>query len=61
MDYLDMGIAEIHSALVKKEVTPLELVRLALQKAKDNKENAFEYIQRCAQCVQRHNGKVRQL
>ena len=44
MDYLDMGIAEIHSALVKKEVTPLELVRLALQKAKDNKENTFEYI-----------------
>ena len=44
MDYLDIGIAEIHAALVKKEVTPLELVRLALQKAKDNKENAFEYI-----------------
>ena len=44
MDYLDMSIAEIHSALVSKKVTPLELARLAIQKAKDNKENAFEYI-----------------
>ena len=44
MDYLDMSIAEIHSALVNKQITPLELTRLALQKAKGNKENAFEYI-----------------
>ena len=37
MDYLDMSIAEIHSALVNKQITPLELTRLALQKAKGNK------------------------
>ena len=44
MDYLDLGIRAIHEALVKREVTPLDLTRLAIQKAKDDRDNAFEYI-----------------
>nr|MCR5491112.1 Asp-tRNA(Asn)/Glu-tRNA(Gln) amidotransferase subunit GatA [Bacilli bacterium] len=44
MSYLDMCIADIHRALVEKIVTPLELAKEALQRAKENKENAFETI-----------------
>lgn len=44
MNYLDLSIVEIHHALVKKEVTPLELVKEALKRAKENKDNAFELI-----------------
>ena len=44
MNYLSKSIFEIHSALVKKEVTPLDLVKEALEKIKKDKNNAFEYI-----------------
>ncbi len=44
MSYLDLGIVEIHKALVEKRVTPLELAKEAIERAKSNKDNAFEYI-----------------
>lgn len=44
MDYLILDILSIHNAIVKGEVTPLELVQSALTKAKNDKNNAFEYI-----------------
>lgn len=44
MNYLDMPIRELHSALVKKEVTPIELTKEALKRAHDDKSNAFEKI-----------------
>lgn len=44
MDYLSLNIYEIHKALVNKEVTPLDLVKEALEKIKKDTNNAFEYI-----------------
>lgn len=44
MDYLDLTILELHEALLANKVTPLELTLLAIRKAKENRENAFEYI-----------------
>ena len=44
MSYLDLTISEIHQALVKKETTPVELVKEALARAKANQDNAFEKI-----------------
>lgn len=44
MDYLDLTILELHEALLANKVTPLELTLLAIRKAKESKENAFEYI-----------------
>ena len=44
MSYLDLSIKEMHEALVAKKVTPLELTKEALQRAHDNKDNAFEFI-----------------
>ncbi|MDR0934881.1 MAG: Asp-tRNA(Asn)/Glu-tRNA(Gln) amidotransferase subunit GatA [Erysipelotrichaceae bacterium] len=44
MSYLDLSIHEIHEALISKKVTPLELVQEALNRAKENTDNAFEYI-----------------
>ena len=44
MSYLDLSIKELHEALVKKEVTPLELVEEALKRAHSNQDNAFEFI-----------------
>ena len=44
MDYLSKNIYEIHEALVNKEVTPLDLVKEALEKIKRDTNNAFEYI-----------------
>lgn len=44
MSILDLTIAEIHEALLKGEVTPLDLTKEAIQRAKDNKDNAFELI-----------------
>lgn len=44
MSYLDLCIADIHRALVEKKVTPLELTKEALERAKANKDNAFETI-----------------
>ena len=44
MNYLSKNIFEIHKALVNKEVTPLDLVKEALEKIKKDTNNAFEYI-----------------
>ena len=44
MNYLSLNIYEIHKALVNKEVTPLDLVKEALDKIKRDINNAFEYI-----------------
>lgn len=44
MSYLDLSITEIHQALVEKKVTPLELAREAIARAKANLDNAFELI-----------------
>ena len=44
MNYLSKNIYEIHKALVNKEVTPLDLVKEALEKIKNDTNNAFEYI-----------------
>ena len=42
MSYLDLTITEMHQALVAKKVTPLELAKEALARAKANPDNAFE-------------------
>ena len=44
MNYLDLTLSEIHEALVNKKVTPLELTKEAIKRAKENKDNAFELI-----------------
>lgn len=44
MSYLSKGIVDIHNALLKGEVTPLDLVKEALELAKKDNNNAFEYI-----------------
>ena len=43
MNYLSLNIYEIHKALVNKEVTPLDLVKEALEKITKDTNNAFEY------------------
>ena len=44
MEYMNKSLTQIHYALIKGEVTPLELVKEALEKAKKDDNNAFEYI-----------------
>lgn len=44
MSYLDFSISEIHEALLNNKVTPLELVKDALKRAKEDNNNAFEFI-----------------
>lgn len=44
MEFLDLTIRELHNELVKKTITPLELVKEALLRAKADNNNAFEYI-----------------
>lgn len=44
MGFLRKSIYEIHEALINGLVTPEELVREALTKAHDDKNNAFEFI-----------------
>jgi aspartyl-tRNA(Asn)/glutamyl-tRNA(Gln) amidotransferase subunit A len=44
MHWLDHSILEIHQALVKREVTPLQLVEEALKRAKADIWNTFEKI-----------------
>ena len=44
MNYLDMSLTEIHSALVAKKVTPLTLTKEALKRAHEETSNAFEVI-----------------
>ena len=44
MNYLDLTINEIHEAIIKGLVTPLELVEESLRRAKNDNCNSFEYI-----------------
>jgi aspartyl-tRNA(Asn)/glutamyl-tRNA(Gln) amidotransferase subunit A len=44
MKYMHLSITELHELLVAKKVTPLELTKEALELAKSNNDNAFEYI-----------------
>lgn len=43
-NFLDLTITEIHKALVSKKITPLDLVNEAIKRAKNDQNNAFEYI-----------------
>ena len=43
-EYLSMSITELHECLLEDEITPVELVKLAIEKAKKDNNNAFEYI-----------------
>lgn len=44
MNYRGLSIDELHALLVAKKVTPLELAQEALDLAKTDSNNAFEYI-----------------
>ena len=44
MNYLDKTILEIHDALLNNKVSPLELITEAIKRAKEDDNNAFEYI-----------------
>lgn len=44
MNYLDLPIIEIHKALIEEKVTPFDLVSDAIKRAKEDDNNAFEYI-----------------
>ena len=44
MHYLDMTIADIHQALLEGQVTPQELFDEAIKRAREDNNNAFEYI-----------------
>ena len=44
MSYLDMTILDIHQALLEGKVTPTELFNEAIKRAKEDNNNAFEYI-----------------
>ena len=44
MSYLDLTIREIHEALLNNKVTPLDLANEAIKRAKEDDNNAFEYI-----------------
>ena len=43
-NYRNLTIKELHELLVKKEVTPLELTKEALELAKKDTNNAIEYL-----------------
>lgn len=44
MSYLDLTITELHAALLEEKVTPLELAKEAIKRAREDSNNAFEYI-----------------
>lgn len=44
MNYRELSIEELHELLVSKKVTPLELTKQAIELAKSDTNNAFEYI-----------------
>ncbi len=44
MNYLSLTLDELHSLLVEKKISPLELTKLAIEKAKKDTNNAFETI-----------------
>lgn len=43
-NYSELSIKELHELLVKKEVTPLELTKQAIELAKKDNNNAIEYL-----------------
>ncbi len=56
MRYMDKNLREIHNAIISNSVTPLELVKEAIELAKNDDNNAFEYI-----CEKEALEKVRKL
>ena len=44
MNYLRLSITELHNLLLKGEITPLQLTKLAIEAAKNDTNNSFEYI-----------------
>ena len=44
MKYMNLTIDQLHDLLVNKEVTPLDLAKEAIELAKKDTNNAFEYI-----------------
>ena len=44
MNYLHLSITELHNLLLKGEITPLQLTKLAIEAAKKDTNNSFEYI-----------------
>ena len=44
MDYLSLSITELHELILKGKIAPVDLVKFALEKAKKDNNNAFEYI-----------------
>ena len=44
MKYLQKSISELHNLIISNQVTPLELVQEAIESAKKDDNNAFEYI-----------------
>ena len=44
MEHLSLDILSLHQAILEGKITPSELVRQSLQKAKNDQNNAFEYI-----------------
>ena len=43
-NHKELSIRELHNALVQTEITPLELTKLALEEAKNDNNNAIEYL-----------------
>ena len=44
MKYMNLSLTKLHELIIKGEVTPLELVKEAIESAKADNNNAFEYI-----------------
>ncbi len=44
MDYKRMTLLDLHKAIITKEVAPFDLAKRAIELAKQDKNNAFEYI-----------------
>lgn len=44
MKYLNLSLTELHSAIIKGEVKPVDLVKQSIELAKADNNNAFEYI-----------------
>ena len=41
MKYMNLSISELHDLIIKNQVTPIELVKEALELAKADNHNAF--------------------
>ena len=44
MGYLDMNLFDLHNAIVEGKVAPIDLVKEAIELAKNDSNNGFEYI-----------------